>query len=97
MESLHLHDAILEGQQYIRAARMWRVHVSIRDIMRVIDLYRYFRTTSAGKELIGSSERTSHWKALIISIAMGYYFRLNNESAHNRRKFEQNMNKMLNR
>ena len=86
---------ILEGQKFIRNANIFRVHVSIRDIMRVIDLYHYFTFNSAGKSLLERGSK--HWQALIISIAMGYYFRLSNNPTekNNRNDFAKMMNEIL--
>jgi len=39
-----LKQFILMGQEFVRSARIYRVHVSIRDILRVVNLYHYLRT-----------------------------------------------------
>ncbi len=46
-------DFLLAGQNQLRAANMERIHVSIRDIMRAIDLFVYFSKTPAGAALLG--------------------------------------------
>ena len=94
-ERIQLHSAIVDGQNYVRNAKIHKVRVSIRDIMRVIDLYNYFRYTEAGKELLGPHD--PHWKSLIISIAMGYYLRLTNSdtSKYNRKHFAITMDDLL--
>lgn len=94
-ESLHLKEAISLGQQFIREAAVWRVEASIRDIMRVIKLYKYFRTNQAGMEILG--DEYSHWRALVISIAMGYYFRLGTDTAYSRDRFGDRMDDLMER
>src|SRR5690606_3062627 len=69
---------------------------SIRDIMRAVELYHFFRFTRPGQLLMKPSRLveeqaglqgslkftgkldaiTDHWEALLLSIAMAYYFRL---------------------
>eukprot|EP00026_Physarum_polycephalum_P000006 Phypoly_transcript_00006.p1 GENE.Phypoly_transcript_00006~~Phypoly_transcript_00006.p1 ORF type:complete len:4090 (+),score=503.30 Phypoly_transcript_00006:465-12734(+) len=95
---------IIMSQGFVRNAKMRRVSVSIRDIMRTIQVYIFLRS-SRGKKVLDLVTRTngeqsfagqmmrqvmnkrkatedkylalySHWIALIISIAMSYYFRL---------------------
>ncbi|KAL6077130.1 Replication factor C small subunit [Balamuthia mandrillaris] len=73
---LALQRFILFGQEFVRRANIHRVHVSIRDIMRVVQLYKYFtyRPFVLRKETL--SPENLHWLALIMSITMSYYFRL---------------------
>jgi hypothetical protein len=79
-------DFLLAGQNQLRAANMERIHVSIRDIMRAIDLYVYFSKTPAGAVLLGLptdscvpghhyySER--FWHSLFLACNITYRIRL---------------------
>lgn len=97
-------DYVLLGQKQIRRARIENMHPSIRDLVRAMKLFKYFRRSTFGSILIGeadldnvSSRRASvepkldengnpipftqhFWKALFMTIAVGYYFRLRNET-----------------
>ncbi|KAF2078193.1 hypothetical protein CYY_000483 [Polysphondylium violaceum] len=79
--SLHLKESIIIGQNRLRISKQDRVHVSMRDIIRAIDLYTFFIKDKCGQSLItcGSSitinEHQKHWTALILSMALTYYIR----------------------
>eukprot|EP01114_Cavostelium_apophysatum_P014001 TRINITY_DN3512_c0_g1_i9.p1 TRINITY_DN3512_c0_g1~~TRINITY_DN3512_c0_g1_i9.p1 ORF type:complete len:5234 (+),score=1501.00 TRINITY_DN3512_c0_g1_i9:231-15932(+) len=82
------------GQQFVRDANIFRVHVSIRDIIRATTLYRYFRFSPAGNSfMLGGNyfgvRNSYHWPALILAIAMTYYFRLDTRGNHSRHAFQQ--------
>eukprot|EP01133_Synstelium_polycarpum_P005683 gene5683-6567_t len=78
-------DDLLEfvtmAQIALRAAKEPRVHVSIRDITRAIDIYRYFIEDPSGKAILAcaypqANAYTFHWLALISSVALTYYVRV---------------------
>ena len=80
-EEIELRDFILFGQRFVRNAKIFRVHVSIRDMKRAVKLYIYFRHKRP--QLLGplpkgvaNQNNYRHWQALILSISMAYYFRL---------------------
>eukprot|EP00727_Mastigamoeba_balamuthi_P014126 m51a1_g9336 hypothetical protein (4370) ;mRNA; r:36058-55372 len=70
--------------EFVARQNISRIHVSIRDLVRCIDLYSYFRRHTqlfAGSDIIADlppedSELYEHWNALIMSCAMAYYLRL---------------------
>ena len=77
-----LRNFILLGQKFVREAEIFRVHVSIRDMMRAVKLYSYFRHKKpflhrkVPQEYFQDQEHYRHWQALLLSISMAYYFRL---------------------
>jgi hypothetical protein len=75
------------SQAYVRSQRLWRVHVSIRDMMRVLQLYRVLLTGDhRGVFLLplppgvlpGSTAGIQHihWCAAIVAVALAYQLRL---------------------
>lgn len=93
-------EYVLIGQQQIRDAKIENMHPSIRDLVRAMRLFKYFRRSIFGSILIGEAKmETSNskelnlkkeaaspqpfsahfWKALFMTLAVGYYFRLRNE------------------
>eukprot|EP00029_Vermamoeba_vermiformis_P012995 TRINITY_DN7932_c0_g1_i1.p1 TRINITY_DN7932_c0_g1~~TRINITY_DN7932_c0_g1_i1.p1 ORF type:complete len:2355 (-),score=202.05 TRINITY_DN7932_c0_g1_i1:1135-8112(-) len=78
-------EFLLAGQQQLRAANMERIHVSIRDIMRAIDLFVYFYKNPAGLALLGlqpTNAATSlklsqrFWFSLFMACNIAYLIRL---------------------
>lgn len=74
-----------DSQSFVRRQRLWRVHPSIRDMIRVLQLYRTLLTKSdvflpplpSGIAL--ATEAASdfvHWSAVVVSVAMAYMMRL---------------------
>lgn len=83
-------EFILFGQKFVREAKIFRMHISIRDMMRAVKLYYFFRRKKS--ELLGSlpkgvTDRGNyrHWQALIMAVSMAYYFRLRVKSADEKR------------
>ncbi|KAF2072605.1 hypothetical protein CYY_006083 [Polysphondylium violaceum] len=78
----HLEESIILGQRMLRQANQDRTHVSMRDIMRAIDLYTFFFDNNLGRNIIKCSytkmldTREYHWIALVLSMALTYYVRL---------------------
>eukprot|EP01117_Protostelium_nocturnum_P004749 TRINITY_DN1723_c0_g2_i3.p1 TRINITY_DN1723_c0_g2~~TRINITY_DN1723_c0_g2_i3.p1 ORF type:complete len:4843 (+),score=1626.58 TRINITY_DN1723_c0_g2_i3:91-14619(+) len=83
-----------------------RIHASIRDIMRFIKLYDYFRSSRDVLEILNPDNSFPsaqlnhywHWAALIMSTAMTYYTRIDpNNHIFHKGIFEMAVNRMLNR
>ncbi|KYQ93119.1 hypothetical protein DLAC_05744 [Tieghemostelium lacteum] len=79
----HLRDSIFIGQRTLRNANQSNTHVSIRDIMRSIDIYKFFKTDigililkcyfpNIDKE---NDSYLIHWLAIICSFYMAYVYR----------------------
>ena len=84
---LHVKEFIRKSQLFFMLPehRMQRVHPSIRDLKRTIDLYVWFLCDSEKILLCPlpesrmedcTDEAYFHWQALLMSIAMNYYLRL---------------------
>ena len=73
-------EALTFSHQYLGKANQRRIHPSIRDIVRCVDLYTYFRTHpayyAATKDCDTVSEQDRHRHALVLAIGFCYYFRL---------------------
>ena len=79
-----LKRCILASQKFVREARVRRVEVSIRDIMRAILFYRFFANdrkyvsvfglTSGKDDYFGSLNCC--YKGFVLALALVYYFRL---------------------
>eukprot|EP01099_Mayorella_cantabrigiensis_P003367 TRINITY_DN2602_c0_g1_i2.p1 TRINITY_DN2602_c0_g1~~TRINITY_DN2602_c0_g1_i2.p1 ORF type:complete len:283 (-),score=55.43 TRINITY_DN2602_c0_g1_i2:476-1270(-) len=84
-------DLILFGQQFLRDHKMERIEASIRDIMRALQLYKYFRTSEAGKYIItretnqeqstrlkstGLEDTRLKWRCMYLAMGLTYFFRL---------------------
>jgi hypothetical protein len=74
-------------QAFVRRQDLWRVHVSIRDMMRVLQLYRVLLTKNHREVFllplpasVSPASPTGvahvHWSAAIISVALAYQLRL---------------------
>lgn len=74
------------SQAFVRERRLWRVHVSIRDMMRVLQLYRTLVTGSMRAVFLPSLPSGTqpgstadhdfvHWTAIIMAVAMAYMLR----------------------
>lgn len=94
-------EYVILGQQQIRNAKIENMHPSIRDLVRAMRLFKYFRRSTFGSILLGEASMDSSspkdltiphevnpapfsahfWKALFMTLAVGYYFRLRNEPA----------------
>lgn len=90
------------GQNFLQRANQKRIHVSIRDIMRTIQLYEYFKFSKAGNSILylykqnnKLNEKQIHWLSLIISICMSYYFRIDSSKKDLKSNFEKEMNDLL--
>ena len=82
-----LRVGIIASQEFVRNARMERVEVSIRDMVRAVELYRFLLLPENRETFLpavqGEENREIHmidrercWKALIVSLALVYFFRL---------------------
>ncbi|GAM26696.1 hypothetical protein SAMD00019534_098710 [Acytostelium subglobosum LB1] len=76
-----LKQFIIIGQNAIRDAKEDRVHMSIRDLVRSIDIYRFFMEEPCGERILMCAypkmdEDLHHWLAMIVSIALSYYLRV---------------------
>ncbi|KYQ93117.1 hypothetical protein DLAC_11636 [Tieghemostelium lacteum] len=79
----HLRESILIGQRTLRNANQSKTHVSIRDIMRSIDIYKFFKTDIGILILrccfpniyIENDSYLIHWLAIICSFYMTYVYR----------------------
>jgi hypothetical protein len=93
-ERMELQKFVKFGQKFVQKANQFRIHVSIRDIMRTLQLYNYFKDSAGGALLVPLKEKSvfvgesTHWPALIVAVALSYYFRL---TPTNRAKFEKIM------
>eukprot|EP01133_Synstelium_polycarpum_P003415 gene3415-3878_t len=74
---------ILVGQNALRDAKQNRTHVSIRDITRIIDLYKFFREDPVGVQILMCSYHdirrdtvVLHWWAMVAAIGLTYYIRV---------------------
>ena len=78
----HLRALILQGQDYVRSAQLWRTHVSIRDMLRAVRLYRTLLEPEHRDVLLPNApagpdrEERLHWYACIIAVALAYLLRL---------------------
>ncbi|GAM22494.1 hypothetical protein SAMD00019534_056690 [Acytostelium subglobosum LB1] len=77
-----LKEFIIKGQNALREVHQSKTHVSIRDIMRAIDLYQFFYKKKVGKSIlactfndIDTNKTQHHLLAIITSIALTYYIR----------------------
>ncbi|RYE84998.1 MAG: ATP-binding protein, partial [Methanosarcinales archaeon] len=81
---------ITTAQKYVRNCGMMRVKVSIRDLMRTLQLYSYFLShegeTFFFPSLVGQQTMTAKqralercWRALSLAVAVVYYLRLDVE------------------
>lgn len=98
-ERWHLQQAVLFGQQFLANAKIHRVHMSIRDMLRAVDLYSYFMNhqafiphDSVTKGLWSEQEWHMHVHqcSIILALAIAYYFRMPEigGGVELRRKFE---------
>jgi uncharacterized membrane protein len=91
-------DYVLIGHHQIRKALIGNMHPSIRDLVRALNLFKFFRRSTFGAILLQEltmedargmeltlpsdalqREFSPHfWKALFMTLAVGYYFRLLN-------------------
>ena len=82
-----LRVGIIASQEFVRNARMERVEVSIRDMVRAVQLYRFLLLPENRDTFLptvqGETTRDMHmidrercWKALMVSLGLVYYFRL---------------------
>ena len=79
-------DAILQAHNFVRNCRITRVHVSIRDIVRTIELLRFFLQhpmVIAGEFADREAFDVTLTRALVMALAVSYVFRLDE-----RRRFE---------
>ena len=81
-----LQKAIVFSQNFVRNENMHRVRVSIRDLVRAVDLYSYFQAHSEfiplDEERFGSDEDRFifvHHCSIILAMAIAYYFRLDSD------------------
>ncbi|EFA80970.1 hypothetical protein PPL_06205 [Heterostelium album PN500] len=83
----NLKEIIIIGQNALRETNQARTHVSIRDITRVIDLYKFFRYTPVGNSILNCAYKLKdnnnqesvtmlHWMSIIASIGLTYYIRV---------------------
>ncbi|GAM22490.1 hypothetical protein SAMD00019534_056650 [Acytostelium subglobosum LB1] len=77
-----LRDFILAGQEALRKINQAKTHVSIRDIMRAIDLYEFFYKNEVGRKILECSfgdlsenKQILHCLAIITSMGLTYYIR----------------------
>lgn len=70
-EQKQIVEAILWSQKFVHDQHLWRVRVSIRDMVRAITIYQYLTTTNPLKLI-----RNHHIFNLYTAIALTYYFRL---------------------
>eukprot|EP00727_Mastigamoeba_balamuthi_P014233 m51a1_g9432 hypothetical protein (4159) ;mRNA; f:408019-433718 len=83
-ESDQVRSVVMLCHEFVARQNISRIHVSIRDLVRCIDLYSYFRihtqlfaeSNSSAVLPPEKSELYEHWNALILSCAMAYYLRL---------------------
>lgn len=76
MESMK--NMILFAQEFVAQLKLKRVHLSIRDLMRTVHLYEFFSDPQSPilcRTRI-YSKYEQHWAALLMAIAVSYYFRL---------------------
>eukprot|EP00047_Mylnosiga_fluctuans_P001195 m.218044 g.218044 ORF g.218044 m.218044 type:complete len:3593 (-) comp10156_c0_seq3:222-11000(-) len=107
---LQLRDVVLFCQDFVRRHRDMgaiesRVHVSIRDIMRAVRLYLYFKNPELKEPIVKVTSMepdARHWHAMLMAIALTYYFRLptkytgpNGREFHTRQLFEEQLRKQL--
>jgi len=70
----------LASQKYVRDCKIPRVHPSIRDFVRGMQLYHFFLDPDNKVEILSrdkfKSEDEKHWQSLLMAVAVAYYFRL---------------------
>eukprot|EP01133_Synstelium_polycarpum_P016833 gene16833-20016_t len=78
-----LKNFILVGQNALRDAKQNRTHVSIRDITRIIDLYKFFRFDPVGIQIltctyhdISRDYLVLHWWSMVAAIGLTYFLRV---------------------
>jgi len=80
------------AHDFVRECHIFRMRVSIRDIMRAVQLFRYFRHSAAGRAVaylafdgVESVQQQQadkrvysnlYWSSLILSLGMAYFLRL---------------------
>src|SRR3990167_10670241 len=88
----------LFSQRLLQRFKIHRMQVSIRDIMRTVTLYDFFRknTCLLGATVRGTDPSNSiHWQALIMAIGTSYYLRLFSEYRNQfEEQFKEEMNNM---
>lgn len=78
----HLRALILQGQDYLRSAQLWRTHVSIRDMLRAVRLYRTLLEPEHRDVLLPNApagpdrDERLHWYACILAVTLAYLLRL---------------------
>eukprot|EP01012_Entosiphon_sulcatum_P048006 TRINITY_DN6586_c0_g1_i1.p1 TRINITY_DN6586_c0_g1~~TRINITY_DN6586_c0_g1_i1.p1 ORF type:complete len:5323 (-),score=769.64 TRINITY_DN6586_c0_g1_i1:76-13977(-) len=96
------------AQQFLRRACLSRIHVSLRDIIRVRKLHHFFSGIGTGRNcgqvfLAVSSMRDKEgflrWMPALMALALGYYFRLPERHEHDltRSTFAAEVNGILSR
>lgn len=94
-EELTVINFVLRSQNLLRDASIEQMHLSIRDLVRAMKLFKYFRTSRFGSILVGeasidgtktplpvesSKPFSAHfWKSLFMAIGIGYYLRFEND------------------
>src|SRR3990167_5792618 len=95
-----LSKLIIFSQRIVQHFQIHRMQVSIRDIMRTVNLYQFFKknTCLLGEAVPGTDVSNSiHWQSLIMSIGTSYYLRLDNKKRGvyvNKLKMEMNQMKI---
>eukprot|EP01012_Entosiphon_sulcatum_P025672 TRINITY_DN3101_c0_g1_i1.p1 TRINITY_DN3101_c0_g1~~TRINITY_DN3101_c0_g1_i1.p1 ORF type:complete len:3317 (+),score=464.94 TRINITY_DN3101_c0_g1_i1:26-9952(+) len=73
------------AQQFLRDAHLSRIHISLRDVVRVHKLHRFFTLNGSGRncgmQFLLASELKNRdgfmrWMPVLLALALGYYFRL---------------------
>eukprot|EP00047_Mylnosiga_fluctuans_P000005 m.183312 g.183312 ORF g.183312 m.183312 type:complete len:5791 (+) comp10000_c0_seq6:916-18288(+) len=100
-------EAIVSAcQNFVRKAKLKRMHVSLRDVIRVRKLHAFFASDTRepsrqrGRRLLQLSEyRDRHgfdeWMPFIMSMALCYYLRLPKEGEYTRARFAAEMDRLL--
>jgi len=71
---------MLFSQDFVRNCKIKRVHPSIRDFVRGMKLYLFFKSEQGRKIVRPMKEAAQvHWQSLLLSLAVTYYFRLPSE------------------
>ncbi|EFA82922.1 hypothetical protein PPL_03700 [Heterostelium album PN500] len=81
-DASELMDFIIAGQKTMRELEQSRIHVSIRDITRAIDMYQFFNNSEVGISMLSctfanlkQNPLILHWFAICASMGMTYYIR----------------------
>jgi hypothetical protein len=77
--AMHLVEVTLEAQQFVRSCNLDRIHVSVRDLLRVTKLYQTLvlhRSLLLPDASANGDPSDVLWAAIVVSVSLAYQLRL---------------------